>query len=101
MSQAASGYCRKEKWYNMNIFPLVPVVQIKEKDQHNTTGFSFRWLFFTFWSLDSFGFEFAFVLDTHWGMGFIGVLPYLRWVICIPCPEKISIFVSRKLNRKP
>jgi len=101
MSQTASGYFRKEKWYNMNIFPLIPVVQSKKADEHNTTGFSFRWLFFTFWSLDCFAFELSFVFDTHWGIGFIGILPYLRWVICIPCPEKISIIVSRKLNRKP
>ena len=62
MSQTASGYYRKEKWYNRNIFPLVPVITIKKADEHNTNGFTFRWLFFTFWSLDAFQFELSLTL---------------------------------------
>jgi hypothetical protein len=100
MSQTASGYYRKEKWYNRNIFPLVPVITIKKADEHNTSGFTFRWLFFTFWSLDAFQFELSFNIDTHWGVGITFLLPYLRGVIAIPCPERLGIFIDRKLGRK-
>ena len=101
MSQTASGYYRKEKWYNKNVFPLVPVVTVRKANEHNTSGFTFRWLFFTIWTLNSFEFELAFVVTTHWGIGFIGILPYIRWVVAIPCPERLSILIDRKLNRRP
>ena len=99
MSQTASGYYRKQKWYNRNVFPLVPIITVKKADEHNTSEFTFRWLVFTIWTLDSFGFEFSLVATTHWGIGFIGILPYLRWVVAIPCPERLSILIYRKLNR--
>ena len=99
MSQTASVNYRKEKWYNRYIFPLVPVLQIKKSDEYNTSGFSFRWLVFTFWSLDHFSFELSFNIDTHWGIGFSGIIPYLRWVIAIPCPEKVRIWIYKKLTR--
>jgi hypothetical protein len=100
MSHTASGHYRKQKWYNKNVFPLIPVIDIKKSNEHNTSGFSFRWLIFTFWSLDSFAFEVAFVSTTHWGIGFNGIFPYLRWVIAIPCPEKLGIWIDRKLGRR-
>lgn len=100
MSQTAAGYYRKEKWYNRNVFPLVPVITIKKADEHNTSAFTFRWLFFTIWTLDSFSFELSIVASTHWGIGFIGILPYLRWVVAIPCPERLGILIDRKLSRK-
>ena len=100
MSQTASGTYRREKWYNRNVFPLIPVINIKKANEHNTSGFTFRWLFFTFWSLNSFEFEFAFVASTHWGIGFIGILPYLRWVVAIPCPERLGIWIDQKLGRQ-
>jgi hypothetical protein len=101
MSHTASGYYRKEKWYNKNIFPLIPVITIRKSNEHNTSNFTFRWLFFTIWTLDGFQFEVAVVADTHWGIGVIGILPYLRWVVTIPCPEKLGMWFSRNLNRKP
>lgn len=101
MSQTACGSYRNKKWYNRNVFPLVPVITIKKEDQYNTSGFVFRWLFFTFWTLDCFQFELSFNIDTHWGIGITFLLPYLRGVIAIPCPEKLSIWVDRKLSRKP
>ena len=99
MCQSASGTYRVQKWYNRNVFPLVPILEIKKANEHNTRGFSFRWLFFTFWSLDSVQFELSFVATTHWGVGFIGLLPYLRWVVTIPCPEKIGILFDRYTSR--
>lgn len=100
MSQTASGYARKEKWYNKNIFPLVPVITLRKGDNHNTKNFTFRWLIFTFWSLDAFQFELSFNIDTHWGIGFTFLLPYLRGVIAIPCPEKLGFLIDRNLSRK-
>ena len=100
MSQTASGYCRKQKWYNKNIFPLVPVIEHRKPDENNTRHFSFRWLIFTFWSLDAFQFELSVNADTHWGIGITFLLPYLRGVIAIPCPEKLGMFIHKKLNRK-
>jgi len=101
MSQVKASYYRKEKWYNKNIFPLIPVITIKKADQYNTRGFTFRWLVFTFWSLDAFQFELSFNIDTHWGIGVTFLLPYLRGVIAIPCPMRLAIFISKKLDRKP
>ena len=100
MSQTASGYSRKEKWYNKNVFPLVPVITIRKANEHNTSSFTFRWLFFTIWTLDSFSFELSVVATTHWGIGFIGILPYIRWVVAIPCPERLGILIDRKLGRR-
>ena len=101
MSHTATGSYRKEKWYNRNVFPLVPVITIGKADKHNTSSFSFRWLFFTIWTLDSFGFELAIVADTYWGVGLKGILPYIRWVVAIPCPERLGFFIDRKLDRIP
>ena len=101
MSQTTSGYYRKEKWYNRNVFPLVPVITVRKANKHNTSSFTFRWLFFTIWTLDSFSFELAFVASTHWGIGLIGILPYVRWVVAIPCPERLGILIDHKLNRRP
>lgn len=100
MLQTVSGYTRKEKWYNKNIFPLVPIITLRKEDEHNTKNFTFRWLIFTFWSLDAFQFELSFNIDTRWGIGFTFLLPYLRGVIAIPCPEKLSFWVDRNLSRK-
>lgn len=99
MCQSASGNCRKEKWYNRNIFPLIPVIEIRKADKYNTKNFTFRWLFFTVWSLDVPSIEFAFVIDTHWGIGVVGLVPYLRFVATIPCPEKLASWIFRNLSR--
>lgn len=101
MSQTACGVpSAPKKWYNSYIFPLVPQLEVREGDDYNTKKFTFRWLFFTFWSLDSFQFEISVVADTHWGLGFVGILPYLRWVVAIPCPVRIGMWVTRNLARK-
>jgi len=89
-----------EKWYNRNIFPLIPILKIKKADKYNTSSISFKWLVFTFWSLDNPHFELSIVADTHWGIGAIGILPYLRWVVTIPCPRSIGRWIDNKFSRK-
>lgn len=101
MTQTEAGDYRVQKWYNSEIFPLTPIITTKKANDYNTQGFTFRWLIFTFWSLDSFQFEISFNIDTHWGIGFTFLLPYLRGVMAIPCPYKIGSFIDRYLSRKP
>lgn len=102
MEQTSTAHNYKiRKWYNSYCFPLIPQFSIKDSDKYNTSGFTFQWLIFKFWSLDSFQFELALVASTHWGIGFNGMLPYLRWVISIPCPEKLGIWIDKKLGRHP
>jgi hypothetical protein len=89
------------KWYNNPTFPLLPFYIKKEGNEYNTPGFSFSWLFIRIWSLDSFDFEFNFAISDHWGIGFFGSLPYLRWVFALPCPWSIQKWVMKNLWRKP
>jgi hypothetical protein len=90
-----------KKWYNHHTFSLVPVLQIKKANYHNTSGFTFRWLFLEMWSLDSFAFELALNIDTHWGIGVTAIIPYLRIKFTIPCPQKIGSWSNNNLDRKP
>lgn len=92
---------KPRKWYTNYTFPLLPVLTTMKADEHNTSGFSFHWLFFRVWTLDSFGFEVTLVADTHWGVGITAILPYLRIAVCIPFPESFAIKVQRYLWRHP
>lgn len=92
---------RKKKWYRNEVFPLLPILSIKKSDYHNTSGFTFHWLFLKLWSLDAFTFELAFNISTHWGIGITAIVPYLRIVFCIPCPMRLGIKIDRLLNRRP
>jgi hypothetical protein len=92
---------RKRKWYNHDKFPLLPRLEIRKANKHNTWGFTFHWLFFTAWSLDSFSLEVALICSTHWGIGVIGIFPYLRWAVTIPIPYSMGNWVDNKLDRKP
>lgn len=91
---------KPRKWYTNDKFPLVPVLTIRQANEHNTKSFSLGWLFFRVWTLDSFSFEVAFVISEHWGIGFNGILPYLRWVVAIPLPFNFGMWVQRNLWRK-
>ena len=91
----------RRKWYNGYKFPIVPAIEIKKGDEYSTNGFSFHWLFFKAWSLDCPEFELSIVCSSHWGIGVIGILPYLRWCICVPLPEKIGLWVYKVFARKP
>ena len=95
------GEKREQKWYNRDIFPLIPVITIRNANEYNTLGITIQWLFLTMWLLDSVQFEFAFIADTHFGIGIKGLLPYLRWVITIPCPEVVGMWIHKHLDREP
>ena len=72
---------------------------IRKANEYNTSGFTFRWLFITLWTIDSPSFEIAIVADTHWGVGLVGLFPYLRWCISIPCPERIGSWINKHFSR--
>jgi hypothetical protein len=94
-------YPHPPKWYRNPKFSLLPILTIKPANEHNTAEFSFDWLFLRLWTLDAFGFELAIVADSHWGIGVNGILPYVRWVCCIPCPERLGMWLQTTLWRRP
>jgi hypothetical protein len=98
---ANAYYSQNRKWYKNPTFSLLPLLVIKTADEHNTGGFSFDWLFLRVWTLDAVGFELAVVADSHWGVGINGILPYLRWVCCVPCPERLGMWLQANTWRKP
>lgn len=77
-----------------------PYWYVKEAGEYNTKSCGFKWMLFDFWALNHVGFEITFVISAHWGIGFIGMLPYLRWGITIPFPARIQKLFW-KLSRKP
>jgi len=89
-----------DKWYKSSSFPLVPILTIKKADRYNAKGFTFKWLFFTIWTLENITFEISIVCEDHWGFGIIGILPYLRWACTVPIPNKLSKLL-RHLSRTP
>lgn len=94
-------YPKRNKWYNNYTFPIVPQIETRPANEHNTRHFSFHWLFIKIWSLDAFQFEIAITVDNHWGAGVTMLLPYLRLSFCIPFPMRFNIWVQRNLWRKP
>lgn len=92
---------RGYRWYEKDVFPLVPQLKTRKGDAWNTRGFTFKWLFLTAWTLDAPQFELTLVCSSHWGIGFIGVLPYLRWSLTIPMPSTISSWCYKHLWRRP
>lgn len=92
---------KPRKWYNQHEFSLIPLFRYEKAKPHNTAKFTFCWLFFSAWSLDHFSFELSFVCNTHWGIGVIGILPYLRWTASIPVSRKYSMLIDKYLSRKP
>ena len=91
----------KQKWYKNGEFPLIPIFEIKKGNEYNTNGFSFAWLFLKIWTLDGFDFELSFGISTHWGIGITALVPYLRIILCIPCPMFLEILVQKYLWRHP
>lgn len=94
-------YPLRDKWYNAYKFPLVPQLFTRPANEYNTSKFTFEWLFIKVWSMDSPSFEIGINCDTHFGIGITGMLPYLRFVLCIPLPNKVGEWSMRNLWRKP
>lgn len=92
---------KPRKWYSNARFPLVPEFTKSEGDQYNTTNYSFKWMFFTFWTLNHVYIELSIVASDHWGFGIIGILPYLRWAITVPFPRKVEEWAYKYLYRTP
>lgn len=90
---------KPRKWYNKYLFPLIPTLEIRKADKNNTWNFTFKWLIFTIWTIDSPSFELSVVADTHWGIGIVGLLPFFRWIIAIPCPEKLGMWINKHFSR--
>jgi membrane-associated phospholipid phosphatase len=91
---------KPKKWYNSNIFPIIPQFKYKPAcDSWDTSNWSFHWLFFKLWSLDAFEFELSIAVSSHWGIALLGIFPYTRWVIGVPLPYKVTSWVQRKLWR--
>lgn len=68
-------------------------------NKYNAPSFSLNLGILKIWSLTHCSFEMGVVCDTHWGIGAIGIFPYLRWVLAIPCPEKFSMWFGEKTRR--
>ena len=92
---------KQTKWYRGNKFTILPRLDVKKANEHRASHFVFEWLFLKVWSLDSFAFEVAAVCDGHWGLGFTAIIPRLRIVFAIPCPEILATWAQRKLWRRP
>lgn len=90
-----------EKWYKNSLFPLLPLLRLYKRDSRHSSGFCFQWLFVKVWTLDHIEIELSFVCSTHWGIGITGIIPYLRFVFCLPCPERLEVWFSDKTNRAP
>ncbi len=101
MTEAVCDNRKKRYWYNGYVFPLIPVLETRPANDYNTSWFCFQWMIFKIWSRDSVGIEFAFVLDSHWGIGVTMLLPYLRVIICIPCPYRLMLWSQKNLWRRP
>lgn len=98
----AEGYV-PDRWWNDHRFPLVPRLRthaaVKPKDKWDSgisRGFTFSWLFIKAWTLEHFSLSVEAVIDDHRGVGFVGVMPYLRWAITIPVPPSTFDFLRRK-----
>jgi hypothetical protein len=101
MGQYECGYHTSKKWYKRNIFPIIPIIETRKGNKYNTDSFSFRWLFITIWTIDSFCFELSLVANNHWGIGIIGLFPYFRFAFTIPCPISVGMWTQKNLDRKP
>lgn len=85
-----TGLICTNKWYNNIVFPIVPIIETREGDDFSAKNFTIKWLFFTMWTLENISIELSIVCNEHWGFGVIGTLPYLRWAITIPIPDKLA-----------
>ena len=100
MSHTASGIARNQKWYNKNIFPLVPLLSTTEENGYRTSKFKFRWLFITIWSIDYLGFKLSVTFDFNYRFGLKGSCFYLMWSLLIPFPKKLNLWWDKLTTRR-
>ena len=89
----------KTPWYHWDRFPILPILKIKNADQHNTWGFYFHWLVFMAWTMDDPEMGFIVMIDDQ----YIQIqlrFPYLITGIFIPIsPRHFSQMLWRKPKR--
>lgn len=95
MSEEAMKY---NKWYYYHRFSLVPVFKTRKPDRYNTRSFSFHWLIFRFWTMDSVdtGLEINFDFENLY---IRGRLPYCIFGVFIPVAP--LYLAQRYLWRRP
>lgn len=76
------------------------ILVTRKGDKYNTGGFTLDLGLIKLWSLDNCAFEAGIVCDTHWGIGATGILPYLRWIVCIPLPNRFKFWWDDVTRRK-
>jgi len=92
------GACVPTKWYHHYRFPLLPVIHRRTADKHNTSVFSFSWLFFRASTIDSFEFNFQISLQESFVIR--AMAPYLIFGVFIPIlPESFLYRFWRKPKR--
>ncbi len=84
--------------YNSTLY-LGGILRTTEGNKYNAPSFSINLGILKIWSLTHCSFEMGIVCDTHWGIGAIGIFPYLRWVLTMPCPQKFSMWFGEKTKR--
>lgn len=84
--------------YNSTLY-FGGILSTTSGNKYNPSSFSLNLGILKIWSLSHCSFEMGVVCDTHWGIGAIGIFPYLRWVLAIPCPEKFSMWFGDKTKR--
>lgn len=84
-------------WYHWHRFAVLPNLKIKPGDRYNTWGFSFHWLFFRCWTMDSPDITFSINLNDQ-SLNIRFEPPYLCMGFFIPLfPWRLH----QKLWRKP
>ena len=87
------------RWYNWPRFPLVPQLETRQEDRHNTWRFHFHWLFFRAWTSDAPMFGASFEIETY-GANVRMNLPYLWVGLFLPFPMRLEMWSHRNLWRK-
>lgn len=98
MSQEVAS-CVPEPWYHWYRFPVVPHLRTRKENEHNTASFSFSWLVFRVWSMDSVEIKAEVSLDDQ-NLVVRGMIPYLIFGVWIPVfPQSFMQKLWRKSPR--
>lgn len=97
-SQDVASYI-PDPWYRWWRFPIFPHLRTRKADEQNTSSFSFHWLIFRVWSMDSVEIKVEIALDDQ---RFVAraMVPYLIFGIFVPVfPQSWTQKLWRKSNR--